>query len=97
MSCLIYFWLQIIQPTYIIKDIKIMAKMRLNIRNDKFCLSQDLVSFVDTSKITLSKIFDKYALNYKDIITFINKNITVKVNINACKLNKEYNWATNVR
>ena len=47
MSCLIYFWLQIIQPTYIIKDIKIMAKMRLNIRNDKFCLSQDLVSFVD--------------------------------------------------
>ena len=47
------------------------------------------------SKLTLSKIFDWYAVDFGDIVTFINKYSNVKVNKNASITYREYDWALN--
>jgi len=50
---------------------------------------------VTASKLTLSKIFDWYAVDFEDIITFINKYSNTKVNKNATIVFKDYDWALN--
>lgn len=50
---------------------------------------------IKASKLTLSKIFDWYAVDFGDIITFINKYSNVKVNKNASIVYREYDWALN--
>jgi hypothetical protein len=47
------------------------------------------------SSITLSKIFEWYASDFGDIVTFINKYSSVKVNKNAGVVFKEYDWTLN--
>ena len=50
---------------------------------------------ISASKLTLSKIFDWYAVDFGDINTFVNKYSTVKVNKNAVVIFKEYDWTLN--
>lgn len=50
---------------------------------------------ITASKLTLSKIFDWYAVDFGDINTFINKYTTTKINKNAPIVFKEYDWALN--
>ena len=50
---------------------------------------------ISSSNITLSKIFDWYAVDFGEIVTFMNKYSTVKVNKNAQVTSREYNWALN--
>lgn len=50
---------------------------------------------VTASKLTLSKIFDWYVVDFGDIVTFINKYSNVKVNKNATIVYKEYYWSLN--
>jgi len=50
---------------------------------------------ITSSKITLSKIFDWYRVDFGDIVTFINKYSNVKVNKSATIAYKDYDWALN--
>lgn len=50
---------------------------------------------ITAAKLTLSKIFDWYAVDFGDIVTFINKYSNVKVNKSASISYKEYDWALN--
>ena len=50
---------------------------------------------ITSSNITLSKIFDWYAADFGDIVTFINKYSNVKVNKSATIAYKDYDWALN--
>ena len=50
---------------------------------------------ITTTKVTLSKIFDWYAVDFGDIKTFVNKYSTTKVNNNAVIIFKEYDWSLN--
>jgi hypothetical protein len=50
---------------------------------------------ITSSNITLSKIFDWYAADFGDIVTFINKYSNVKVNKSAIIAYKDYDWALN--
>lgn len=50
---------------------------------------------ITPSKITISKIFDWYAVDFGDIVTFINKYSNIKVNNNASIVYKEYDWTLN--
>jgi Protein of unknown function, DUF547 len=50
---------------------------------------------ITPSKLTLSKIFDWYAVDFGDIKTFISKYSGTKVNNNAVVIFKEYDWSLN--
>jgi len=50
---------------------------------------------ITSSNLTLSKIFDWYAADFGDIVTFINKYSNVKVNKSATIAFKDYDWALN--
>jgi hypothetical protein len=50
---------------------------------------------ITSSNITLSKIFDWYAADFGDIVTFINKYSNVKINKSATIAYKDYDWALN--
>lgn len=50
---------------------------------------------ITPTKLTLSKIFDWYAVDFGDIKTFINKYSAKKVNNNAVVIFKEYDWSLN--
>jgi len=50
---------------------------------------------ITTSKLSLSKIFDWYAVDFGDIPTFISKYSATKINKNAVVVFKEYDWALN--
>ena len=50
---------------------------------------------ITSGKMTLSKIFDWYKVDFGDIFTFINKYSTIKVNNNTAVLYKEYDWSLN--
>ena len=50
---------------------------------------------ITSGKMTLSKIFDWYKVDFGDIFTFINKYSTIKVNKNTAIVYKEYDWSLN--
>lgn len=50
---------------------------------------------ITATKLTLSKIFDWYAVDFGDIHTYVNKYSSLKVNKNAVIVFKEYDWALN--
>ena len=50
---------------------------------------------ITTTKVTLSKIFDWYAVDFGDIKTFVIKYSTTKINNNAVIIFKEYDWSLN--
>lgn len=50
---------------------------------------------ITASKLTLSKIFDWYAADFGDIVTFINKYSNLKVNKSSSISYKEYDWGLN--
>ncbi|HMU04542.1 MAG TPA: DUF547 domain-containing protein [Saprospiraceae bacterium] len=50
---------------------------------------------ITASSMTLSKIFDWYAKDFGEMITFINKYSNVKVNKNSKIVFKDYDWALN--
>jgi hypothetical protein len=50
---------------------------------------------ITSSKLTLSKIFEWYATDFGDIVTFINKYSSIKVNKNPGIVFKEYDWTLN--
>jgi len=50
---------------------------------------------VKSSKLTFSKIFEWYATDFGDIVTFINKYSSVKIIKNAGVVFKEYDWTLN--
>jgi hypothetical protein len=50
---------------------------------------------ITASKLTSSKIFDWYATDFGDIVTFINKYSSVTINKNAGVVFKEYDWSLN--
>ena len=50
---------------------------------------------ISASKLTLSKIFDWYGVDFGDKIAFINKYSNVKVNKNASIVFKDYEWVLN--
>jgi hypothetical protein len=50
---------------------------------------------ITSGKMTLSKIFDWYKVDFGDISTFINKYSTIKVNKNTAIVYKEYDWSLN--
>ncbi len=50
---------------------------------------------IKSTKLTLSKIFDWYAVDFGDRVTFVNKYSTTKVNKNAFITFKEYDWSLN--
>lgn len=50
---------------------------------------------INPSKMILSKIFDWYAVDFSDIITFINQYSTIKVNKKASITFNKYDWSLN--
>ena len=50
---------------------------------------------ITASKISLSKIFDWYKEDFGNVISFVNKYATTKVNANATIAYNDYNWALN--
>ena len=50
---------------------------------------------ITSGKMTLSKIFDWYKVDFGDIFTFINKYSTIKVNKNTAIVYKDYDWSLN--
>ena len=50
---------------------------------------------ITPGKMTLSKIFDWYKVDFGDIFTFINKYNAIKVNKNTAIVYKEYDWSLN--
>ncbi|MFZ1561916.1 MAG: DUF547 domain-containing protein [Saprospiraceae bacterium] len=50
---------------------------------------------ITSGKMTLSKIFDWYKVDFGDIAAFINKYSTIKVNNNTTILYKDYDWSLN--
>ena len=50
---------------------------------------------ITASKINLSKIFDWYKEDFGNVISFVNKYATTKVNANATIAYNDYNWALN--
>jgi len=50
---------------------------------------------ITSGKMTLSKIFDWYKVDFGDISAYINKHSTIKVNNNTAVLYKEYDWSLN--
>ncbi len=50
---------------------------------------------ITSGKMTLSKIFDWYKVDFGDIAAFINKYSTIKVNNNTAIVYKEYDWSLN--
>ena len=69
-------------------DAQLDAVTKKFINNTKF-------QNITPGKMTLSKIFDWYAVDFGEIVTFMNKYSTVKVNKNAQVTYREYNWALN--
>jgi len=69
-------------------DTQLEAVTKKFINNSKF-------QTIAASKLTLSKIFDWYAVDFGDINTFVNKYSTVKVNKNTVVIFKEYDWTLN--
>lgn len=69
-------------------DVQLDAVTKKFINNTKF-------QSITPSRLTLSKIFDWYAVDFGEIVTFMNKYSTVKVNKNAQVTYREYNWALN--
>lgn len=50
---------------------------------------------ISAKAITISKIFEWYAVDFGDIITFLNKYSTTKINSGAKVNYKEYDWSLN--
>ena len=50
---------------------------------------------ITPGKMTLSKIFDWYKVDFGDIFTFINKYNAIKVNKNTAIVYKDYDWSLN--
>ncbi len=50
---------------------------------------------ITSGKMTLSKIFDWYKIDFGDIAAFINKYSTIKVNKNTAIVYKDYDWSLN--
>ena len=69
-------------------DTQLEAVTKKFINNSKF-------QTIAALKLTLSKIFDWYAVDFGDINTFVNKYSTVKVNKNTVVIFKEYDWTLN--
>lgn len=61
---------------------------KLFINNSKF-------NNISADKVELSKIFEWYAGDFGDLITYINKYSTTKVNANANVSYREYDWNLN--
>jgi len=58
-------------------------------------ISSTKYQIITSGKMTLSKIFDWYKADFGDILTFINKYSTIKVNKNTAIVYKEYDWSLN--
>jgi hypothetical protein len=69
-------------------DAQLDAVTKKFINNTKF-------QSITPSRLTLSKIFDWYAVDFGEIVTFMNKYSTIKVNKNATIAYKDYDWALN--
>jgi len=50
---------------------------------------------ISASKVEISKIFDWYKEDFSNLIAFLNKYATTKINSSATVNYKEYNWALN--
>lgn len=50
---------------------------------------------ISVAKIKISKIFDWYKADFGDVVSFINKYSTLKINLNAAVEYKEYDWNLN--
>ena len=50
---------------------------------------------ITASKLTLSKIFEWYSADFGDVVTFVNKYSSVKVQKGATIVYKEYDWSLN--
>ena len=50
---------------------------------------------ITADKVEVSKIFEWYAVDFGDLITFLNKYSDVKINPGAELNYMEYNWALN--
>ncbi|MBK9735208.1 MAG: DUF547 domain-containing protein [Saprospiraceae bacterium] len=68
--------------------------VQLNDVTTKF-INNSKYQTITASKITLSKIFDWYAIDFGNIINFINKYSKSKINKDATIGFKEYDWALN--
>ena len=69
-------------------DAQLDAVTKKFINNTKF-------QSITPSRLTLSKIFEWYAADFGEIVTFMNKYSTIKINKNAQVTFREYNWALN--
>lgn len=52
-------------------------------------------NFIKPNEVKISKIFDWYAADFGNIITFLNKYSTTKINEKAKIIYLEYNWSLN--
>ena len=50
---------------------------------------------ISSTKVEVSKIFEWYASDFGDLITYLNKYSSSKINTNATIIYKEYDWALN--
>jgi Protein of unknown function, DUF547 len=67
---------------------------QLDVVTKKF-ISNIKYQHITTSKMTLSKIFDWYGVDFGDLRTFINKYSIIKVNKKTTISFKEYDWSLN--
>ncbi len=65
------------------------------VKQSKAFINDSQHNILTASKVTLSKIFEWYAVDFGNLIDFLNKYSAVKINPEATVEYKEYDWALN--
>ncbi len=64
-------------------------------QNAKWFINNTTFNTISDKKVEISKIFDWYAADFGDIITFLNKYATTPIKSSAKVTYKDYNWNLN--